>query len=176
MLLQFSDVARLLNFYQLWLDDLFPRAKFADGLAIIEKLGHSKRIQTMRREWIDEQKLGHFDDRETSRDIPDTRDLPTGSSPSLNGKTADESRDSGPSQPPQDGSAIIDSELFIPGAGGESLPTTSHLEPDDDDLEDLLREQDEQLPSAISEQTLPAPHSGHDEFDAEYEAMNVLGV
>ena len=54
--MQFSDAARLLNFYQLWLDDLFPRAKFADGLSIIEKLGHSKRLQTMRREWIDEEK------------------------------------------------------------------------------------------------------------------------
>lgn len=42
--------------YQLWLDDLYPRAKFADGLAIIEKLGHSKRIQIMRREWINEGK------------------------------------------------------------------------------------------------------------------------
>lgn len=49
-------MARLLNFYQLWLDDLFPRAKFADGLAIIERLGHSKRLQTMRRTWIDEEK------------------------------------------------------------------------------------------------------------------------
>ena len=53
---KFSDAARLLNFYQLWLDDLFPRAKFGDGLAIIEKLGHSKRLQTMRREWIEEEK------------------------------------------------------------------------------------------------------------------------
>ena len=42
--------------YQLWLDDLYPRAKFADGLAIIEKLGHSKRIQMMRKEWIEEGK------------------------------------------------------------------------------------------------------------------------
>ncbi|EEP77731.1 predicted protein [Uncinocarpus reesii 1704] len=53
---EFSDVARLLNFYQFWLDDLYPRAKFADGLAIIEKLGHSKRLQVMRKEWIDEGK------------------------------------------------------------------------------------------------------------------------
>ncbi|MCJ1355296.1 MAG: chromosome segregation in meiosis- protein [Icmadophila ericetorum] len=53
---EFSDVARMLNLYQLWLDDLFPRAKFADGLAMIEKLGHSKRIQIMRREWINEGK------------------------------------------------------------------------------------------------------------------------
>ena len=49
-------MARLLNAYQLWLDDLYPRAKFADGLAIIEKLGRTKRIQTMRREWIREGK------------------------------------------------------------------------------------------------------------------------
>ncbi|KAI9044191.1 Chromosome segregation in meiosis protein 3 [Aspergillus affinis] len=53
---EFSDTARLLNFYQFWLDDLFPRAKFVDGLAIIEKLGHSKRLQNMRREWIEEEK------------------------------------------------------------------------------------------------------------------------
>ncbi|OAX81793.1 hypothetical protein ACJ72_03860 [Emergomyces africanus] len=51
---EYSDAMRLLNFYQLWLDDLYPRAKFADGLAMIEKLGHSKRIQIMRKEWIDE--------------------------------------------------------------------------------------------------------------------------
>ena len=49
-------MARLLSLYQLWLDDLFPRAKFADGLAIIEKLGHTKHMQTMRREWIEEGK------------------------------------------------------------------------------------------------------------------------
>jgi replication fork protection complex subunit Csm3/Swi3 len=53
---QFSDVAQLLRTYQFWLDDLYPRAKFADGLAIIERLGHSKRMQVMRKAWIDESK------------------------------------------------------------------------------------------------------------------------
>jgi replication fork protection complex subunit Csm3/Swi3 len=53
---QFSDVALLLRTYQLWLDELYPRAKFADGLAIIEKLGHTKRLQIMRKAWIDEGK------------------------------------------------------------------------------------------------------------------------
>lgn len=48
-------MGRLLNAFQLWLDDLYPRAKFADGLAIIEGLGHTKRMQTMRREWIQEE-------------------------------------------------------------------------------------------------------------------------
>ncbi|TKA66934.1 hypothetical protein B0A49_07103, partial [Cryomyces minteri] len=55
---EFSDVARILNMYQLWLDDLYPRAKFADGLKIIEKLGHSKRMRMMRKQWIDEGKPG----------------------------------------------------------------------------------------------------------------------
>jgi replication fork protection complex subunit Csm3/Swi3 len=51
---EFSDISRLLNTYQLWLDELFPKANLADGVAIIEKLGHKKRLQTMRRAWIDE--------------------------------------------------------------------------------------------------------------------------
>lgn len=54
--IQFSDVQRLLNTYQLWLDDLFPKAKFADGLAIVEKLGHKRRLTVMRQEWINEGK------------------------------------------------------------------------------------------------------------------------
>lgn len=43
--------------YQLWLDALYPRAKFGDGLAIIEKLGHTKRMQLLRRDWINESKV-----------------------------------------------------------------------------------------------------------------------
>lgn len=50
-------MARLLNTYQLWLDALYPRAKFADGLAIIEKLGHTKKMQSLRRDWINESKV-----------------------------------------------------------------------------------------------------------------------
>ncbi|KGM92628.1 uncharacterized protein PADG_11078 [Paracoccidioides brasiliensis Pb18] len=61
---------RLLNFYQLWLDNLYPRAKFADGLAIIEKLGHSKRIQIMRKEWINEGKpKSHANERDIDEEI-----------------------------------------------------------------------------------------------------------
>jgi replication fork protection complex subunit Csm3/Swi3 len=50
---EFSDISRLLNTYQLWLDDLFPRAKFKDALGDVEKVGHSKRMQVMRRAWLD---------------------------------------------------------------------------------------------------------------------------
>ncbi|KAI9782588.1 MAG: chromosome segregation in meiosis- protein [Geoglossum umbratile] len=51
---EYSDAARILSLYQLWLDDLFPKAKFADALTMVEKLGHSKKIQVMRKGWIEE--------------------------------------------------------------------------------------------------------------------------
>ena len=46
----------MLRMYQLWLDDLYPRAKFSDGLQIIEKLGHTKEMRMWRKQWIDEDK------------------------------------------------------------------------------------------------------------------------
>lgn len=69
--MQYGDIARMLNMYQLWLDDLYPRAKFADALAIIEKVGHTKRMQVDRKAWIDEGKPRNTteqdeDDREAS--------------------------------------------------------------------------------------------------------------
>lgn len=64
---EFSDAARLLNYYQLWLDNLYPRAKFADGLQLVEKVGHSKRMHVMRKEWIDEGKPGYARDNALRR-------------------------------------------------------------------------------------------------------------
>jgi replication fork protection complex subunit Csm3/Swi3 len=53
---QFSDVAELLHTYQAWLHRLYPRVKFVDGLAMVEKLGHKKDVQRLRCAWIDEGK------------------------------------------------------------------------------------------------------------------------
>lgn len=53
---QFSDTARLLSFYQLWLDDLYPKAKFLDALGMVEKAGHTRQMRMARMEWIDEGK------------------------------------------------------------------------------------------------------------------------
>lgn len=64
----------MLNMYQLWLDDLYPRAKFADALAIIEKVGHTKRIQVDRKAWIDEGKPrrpAESDEDELDANVPD---------------------------------------------------------------------------------------------------------
>ena len=49
-------MANLLSFYQIWLDDVFPKGKFLDSLVMVEKMGHKKRIQMARQEWIDEGK------------------------------------------------------------------------------------------------------------------------
>ncbi|KAK1828656.1 chromosome segregation in meiosis protein 3, partial [Podospora conica] len=53
---EFSDAARLLSFYQEWLDDLFPKATFLDALAMVEKTGHKTVMKTERMKWIDEGK------------------------------------------------------------------------------------------------------------------------
>ncbi|KAJ5778564.1 hypothetical protein N7520_001810 [Penicillium odoratum] len=166
---EFSDAGRLLNIYQLWLDDLFPRAKFSDGLAMIEKLGHSKRIQTMRREWIEEEKRKVFETSE-SRNVPDTRDLPTRPSGQNGGTT--ETTNTSTSQT-AGGSGSID-DLFMPDPEGTARQPVSHPEPDDDDLEDLLREQDETIEAP--QPAMRMQQGGDDDFDAEYEAMNEMGL
>lgn len=51
---QYSDAQKLLAFYQLWLDDLFPKARFLDALAMVEKMGHKRQMQIARMEWINE--------------------------------------------------------------------------------------------------------------------------
>lgn len=63
----------------------------------------------------------------------------------------------------------------MPDPEAENRPPVSHPEPDDDDLEDLLREQDEVM-SGMPEPSLRAPNTDMDDFDAEYEAMNDLGL
>jgi replication fork protection complex subunit Csm3/Swi3 len=40
----------------MWLDDLFPKARFLDALEMVEKAGHKKRLLAAREEWIDEGK------------------------------------------------------------------------------------------------------------------------
>ncbi|KAL4923266.1 Chromosome segregation in meiosis protein 3 [Aspergillus undulatus] len=123
---EFSDLARLLNFYQLWLDDLFPRAKFADGLAMIERLGHSKRIQTMRRAWIDEEKP-----KPAEEDILNPSDHREMSSKEPVVDTNHASRTS-----PQLDDA--DEDLFMPDSNNNQIPTNGNAgAPDDDDFDEL---------------------------------------
>lgn len=169
---QFSDAARLLNFYQLWLDDLFPKAKFADGLAMIEKLGHSKRIQTMRREWINEEKPRLFD---LSDDAPRASIPIAHKSP--NTAPADQNDDPLPasSERPTPREQWFDDQNLFFSDNADAGPTVSHPEPEDDDLDDILREQDEERPVEAGGPS-GTPGRNRDDFNAEYEAMQELGM
>ncbi|POS85676.1 hypothetical protein EPUL_001959 [Erysiphe pulchra] len=70
---EFSDISNLLNMYQLWLDDLFPKAKFLDALALVEKLGHKKTIQTMRMSWINESKVSSTINNKSRNENPSSQ-------------------------------------------------------------------------------------------------------
>ncbi|KIW20318.1 hypothetical protein PV08_00893 [Exophiala spinifera] len=166
---EFSDVARLLNYYQLWLDNLYPRAKFADGLQLVEKVGHSKRMRIMRKEWIDEgkpgyaRKWGQKDDQDQDQDQA-VSDLFGGNNSAENSST-----------PSADATAVHGEtggdSLFIPDSrSGNEMPPEDNL-PDDDELEALLAEQDTastvaSKATAPAKPTVDADSEGEDDLDA----------
>jgi len=171
--LQFSDVERLLTTYQLWLDDLYPRAKFADGLAIIEKVGHAKRIQIMRKQWIDEGKprLSTVDASEEHLDAG-TRSVP------LEGGSSEEHRPSADSHSQVD---FSESHTDLGGCLSRSRPHVAHVmnasgEPDDDELDALLAEGGRSDPNVRSLfgtglPTVPKSKPPEDDYADDMEAM-----
>ncbi|KAI9826150.1 MAG: chromosome segregation in meiosis- protein [Thelocarpon impressellum] len=191
--LQYSDVTRLLSLYQLWLDDLYPKAKFADALAIIEKLGHTKRMQTMRREWIDESK-GRSATAGTSAgaDI-DIEPVERGSGPGDAGAritppepptTAAERDSEGPQTPPVN-PVHEEGDLYSasPSAArvGRVLPPVSGAAegpPEEDDLDILLAEDFGEAAATVEGPSLQKPTLSReaappprDDFDDDMEAM-----
>jgi replication fork protection complex subunit Csm3/Swi3 len=160
---QYGDIARMLNMYQLWLDDLYPRAKFADALAIIEKVGHTKRMQMMRKEWIDAGKPR----RTTERDDEDGDEVVLDHAPAEHTTEMEGLQ--------QDG----DARQQEPHGEGESQvqakeQTTSgpaDADPDEDELDALLAES-AQLDNSVTK-TLAARTAATEEdpFADEMEAM-----
>ena len=167
---EFSDAAKLLNYYQLWLDNLYPRAKFADGLQLIEKAGHSKRMQTMRKEWIDEGKPGYARDR---------RVVESDGLQSVSDEKVDAAGTTEHGRPEGDGVAVAnpsaEQSIFGSGASSEDLffPDANKKSgdddeddamPEEDDLDALLAEQD----ASCSSRTRPAEteSEGEDDLDA----------
>jgi replication fork protection complex subunit Csm3/Swi3 len=53
---------RLLNYYQLWMHDVFPKARFRDCISMTEKVGHQNQLRVMRKQWIDDTKPGRRDE------------------------------------------------------------------------------------------------------------------
>ncbi|KAH6607095.1 replication fork protection complex subunit csm3 swi3 [Trichoderma cornu-damae] len=74
----FSDTASLLSLYQLWLDDLFPKARFLDALTMVEKVGHKKVLMIARNEWINQErhKLSGTDDGDVEMEVAAVAAMP----------------------------------------------------------------------------------------------------
>ncbi|KAH0370195.1 Swi3-domain-containing protein, partial [Aureobasidium melanogenum] len=198
---EFSDMARLLNTYQLWLDDLFPKAKFMDGVSMIEKLGHKKRMQMMRREWIQEGKpKPPRDDDEEDFVIPDENAVPENNNAHTSAEQSN-AVDSMPEAQSNEGAQARNNhnpfgeeepdedELDALLAESESvpLPTTKQnntqpaddQEPDEDELDALMAEDamNDSVPKSLfggpvsSNTATNAASQPRDEFDDDEEAM-----
>jgi replication fork protection complex subunit Csm3/Swi3 len=157
----------MLNMYQLWLDDLYPRAKFADGLAMIEKLGHTKRIQYMRKEWIDEgrPKNNSSDvepDQDDSMPAPvETIEQDTEQMDDLRQHSLDKENDH---QEQEQGGLLRQVE--------DVRRVSEDAEPDEDELDALLAESEYQAPDALMTSAPPKiATTGDDMFADEMEAM-----
>ncbi|KAK6422317.1 chromosome segregation in meiosis-related protein [Oleoguttula sp. CCFEE 5521] len=148
---EFSDISRMLNSYQLWLDDLYPKAKFRDALAMVEKLGHSKRMQVSRRAWMEESKAsqrgddGQFGDADADGGAGASGDVPGGTEPIF------------PDQ---------DLNVSLAGQAGRS-PGNDLEDPPDDELDALLAEHAHDVQHGARGQQPQSVHRGPFEDDDE---------
>ncbi|KAH8686607.1 replication fork protection component Swi3-domain-containing protein [Ilyonectria robusta] len=136
---EFSDAGRLLSFYQLWLDDLFPKAKFLDALGMVEKAGHKKRIMIARNDFINEGKPKDAEDREQDED-DDATGLIAGLGDSDRG-TAAAAATQRPKTPARDPDIPDDDDLYdaTPRASRPIVPILND-QPEEDDMEALIAE------------------------------------
>lgn len=149
----------MLNMYQLWLDDLYPRAKFADALAIIEKVGHTKRMQIMRKDWIDEGKPRRPAEPDSDEDNATAQEQAV--EQSTEGMDGVES---GAANGPEQQRAVQD-----PAA--QTTEDAADEQPDEDELDALLAQSEQ--PTTTLTKTLPTrPVPAQDDpFADEMEAM-----
>jgi replication fork protection complex subunit Csm3/Swi3 len=149
---EFSDVARLLNYYQLWLDGLYPRAKFADGLQLIEKVGHSKRMNVTRKEWVDEGKPGYIRDQ-----LPTKYDA---EQEEMGSKVAQQDDAEKDTAAPDQGNA--DNLFFRDSKRAEE--DVGRAQPEDDELDALLAENEASMKQASK--PLNEDSEGDDDLNA----------
>ncbi|KAF5617774.1 replication fork protection complex subunit Csm3 Swi3 [Fusarium sp. NRRL 52700] len=140
--IQFSDASRLLSFYQLWLDDLFPKAKFLDALTMVEKAGHKKRLMIARNDYINESKpKDRTADNEQEDDLFGENDA-SGPTEHEGARPVESAR---PRTPERDTGVPDDDDLYdaTPRAArrsaGPIVPIRNDV-PEDDDFEALIAE------------------------------------
>jgi replication fork protection complex subunit Csm3/Swi3 len=177
----------MLNLYQLWLDDLYPKAKFRDGLAMVEKLGHSKRLQVSRRAWIEESKTHRRREDEEAdarmEDVAQAEDdtiFPVQSEPTRQNPPQQHAGGDGDA-PDEDGlDALLREQSDAPAATNPASNTPARAkgpfqdddEPDDDELDALLNEDLRQ--TTIAPQQQPSKQKGPFEEDDQDELDMLL--
>ncbi|KAK3372184.1 replication fork protection component Swi3-domain-containing protein [Podospora didyma] len=162
---EFSDAARLLSFYQHWLDDLFPKAKFLDALAMVEKAGHRTQIRNERLRWIDEgrPKGTAHDDNDGDDDDPfrNTTQSTAPKQPSRVAPIFDKAAQNRPGTPPPDDSFNILDEDIYNATPRASTPAPARQVvqddvPDGDDLDALMAEAESGANNTTSASSGPA--------------------
>lgn len=144
-------MARLLSFYQLWLDDLYPKARFLDALMMVEKAGHKKRLMVARNDWLNERNPKPADEKDDDpfdlEERPETTSAAAVSLPERPGagRLIQSREGQGPSTPPRDHPDDFseDDELYnvTPRAGPRpGLTALQPDAPDEDDLDALMAE------------------------------------
>ncbi|RTE71832.1 hypothetical protein BHE90_013769 [Fusarium euwallaceae] len=162
---EFSDASRLLSFYQLWLDDLFPKAKFLDALAMVEKAGHKKRIVIARNDWINEGKPKDHIANEEEEDLfgENNTSRPATAEPTTTTTTTMEP--SRAKTPQRDNDVPDDDDIYdaTPRQVRHTLPIRNEV-PEEDDLEALIAEAEGQDAAKKSKPSEPEPDG--DDLDA----------
>jgi len=152
---EFSDMARLLNYYQMWLDNLYPRAKFADALQLVEKAGHGKRMQVMRKAWIDEGKPGYVRREDVDKAV-DAAD----NAPNAEARTSEDDALPKTMEQEEDPASMFfgndNAEDGTEGADG----------PNDDELDALLAQDGDKPANTQNKPLADVDSEGEDDLDA----------
>lgn len=156
---EFSDVSRLLNMYQLWLDDLYPRAKFKDALVMVEKVGHSNRMKVMRKAWLDDTKPFRKD-----ADIEEPVDLVmSGALPANTGEEGTNAVDGDDN----DASFVEAERRRQATKDSDHGQSDSNNGPDDDELDTLLAENETSRSATHTQQGTRRENRGPFEQDSD---------
>ena len=148
--------------YQLWLDDLYPRANFRDALTMVEKVGHRKRMQVMRKAWLDETKLGKSNEtagQEWNGDHARAVTDDTANDPIFPSDEAASNSNDQDVPPDDELDQLLADESSLPV---RSEPTSRHPGPfeddvpDDDDLDAMLAEEAMRQPTQTRDKARPA--------------------
>lgn len=157
-------MSQLLSMYQIWLDDLYPRAKFRDALSLVEKEGHSKRLQVMRRAWVESTKAGQRRGNEEEVEADDVGEDNAQGLPHTNATSTEERGRSSNNFDalPWETRQSQEPRIYVPESGPGDIP-------EEDELDALLAEEPTDPP--VTSQWQPAPRAP---FEEEFDDLDEL--